>query len=70
MGGGRENQNGLAALGHGRAPDEIQHAGDARIIVDGHGVGGHLAGEIHGHGHVDGNHAVVPADNARVVDIV
>ncbi len=47
---------------------EIQHAGHAREVVLGQGIGQDLARQVDGAGHADGRHPVMAGDHGRVVD--
>ena len=69
-GGGRQHQNRLAA-GRLKGPaDIITNTRDTGKMVVGHGIGGHLAGQVHGHDHTHGGHIVVAGDHRWIGHIV
>ena len=66
--GGRQAEEGLAAVGFRSPQKEVQLAAGAADLPEACALGGYLAEDVDGEAFVDGNHIVDATDNRRVVD--
>ena len=69
LGGGRDRDDRLAALGTGGAAQEVDLSADSAVELVADGIGADLAGEIDLQSGVDGDHAVIARDQDGIVDV-